>query len=63
MIRARHVNARPEPRSAIITSMTATPAAPTEQRTKLLTAVAEADLLGNRSIIRAEFILKTAVAV
>jgi len=62
-MRARHVNARPEPRSAIIISITATPAAPTEQRINVLTAVAEAGLPGNRSIIRAEFVIKTAVAV
>ena len=62
-MRARHVNARPGPRSAIIISITATPAPPTEKRIKSLIAVAEAGLPGNRSIIRAEFMLKTAVAV
>lgn len=44
-------------------STIATPAAPTEQRARLLTAVAEADRSGYRSTSRVEFELKIEVAV
>lgn len=44
-------------------STTATPAAPTEQRARLLTAVADADRSGYRSTSRVEFELKIEVAV